>query len=393
MAKKKKEITDIDRKRRLQSIQNLHEKILKNEDVSKFPRLDQVAYILWRYPNTRNSDRTHAIQYYKTFYPEYVKDDKITFEDVYILPKMYDLQRDRAKIQNTEELFPASIRTKKKRKETESEYHQFYLSSNFKKFSYDANYYLYLDESGKNDTYFTLGGLLINSDEKKESLAALLVDIREKLNKKYQLEIKEWKYTNINGKNKDYYLELLDEFKNTNMNFTYVSAILENSGLSSNSKKNKTKELLKFVIKDCIDTLTLYTCRSSYENVVSNLYVTLDNDGAGVDILQKEQIKTEIQSAVGLESRYFSVVQDISWEDSKLEDFIQIADMYASSLNNIYSDLPADSDKAKAKKEFATKMIEMVGIETIYQSRGNNKNFEFINKCIYQEEIPEELKK
>ena len=62
MAKKKKEITDIDRKRRLQSIQNLHEKILKNEDVSKFPRLDQVAYILWRYPNTRNSDRTHAIQ-------------------------------------------------------------------------------------------------------------------------------------------------------------------------------------------------------------------------------------------------------------------------------------------------------------------------------------------
>lgn len=177
------------------------------------------------------------------------------------------------------------------------------------------------------------------------------------------------------------------------MNFTYVSAILENSGLSSNSKKNKTKELLKFVIKDCIDTLTLYTCRSSYENVVSNLYVTLDNDGAGVDILQKEQIKTEIQSAVGLESRYFSVVQDISWEDSKLEDFIQIADMYASSLNNIYSDLPADSDKAKAKKEFAIKMIEMVGIETIYQSRGNNKNFEFINKCIYQEEIPEELKK
>ena len=56
----KKKATDIVRKRRLQKIQNIHEQILKGEKLSRFSRLDKVAYILWRYPNTRNSDRTHS---------------------------------------------------------------------------------------------------------------------------------------------------------------------------------------------------------------------------------------------------------------------------------------------------------------------------------------------
>lgn len=47
MAKKKKEITSIDRKRRLQEIQEIHEKIQSKEDVSSFSRLSKVAYILW----------------------------------------------------------------------------------------------------------------------------------------------------------------------------------------------------------------------------------------------------------------------------------------------------------------------------------------------------------
>ena len=119
MAKKKKEIISIDRKRRLQEIQEIHEKIQSKEDVSSFSRLSKVAYILWQYPNTRNSDRAHAIQYYKIFYPECVKNEQITFENLYILPKMYDLQRDRATIQNTEQLFPAKQSTLKKRIEKE----------------------------------------------------------------------------------------------------------------------------------------------------------------------------------------------------------------------------------------------------------------------------------
>lgn len=392
MAKKKQEVTDIVRKRRLQEIQELHEKIIKNEDVSKISRLTKVAYILWQYPNTRNSDRTHAIQYYKIFHPEYVQNDQITFENLYNLPKMYDLQRDRATIQNTEELFPAKIEVGKKRQVRATEYQSYYKNNNPKNFINDANYYIYLDESGKNDKYFVLAGILINSNDGKKILSDKLSEIKQNLNKKYNLQINEWKYSNINHKNKNYYLELIEEIKNTGVNIAFISILVENSGLSSDSKKNKTKELLKFVVKDCLDTLTLYTCRSSYENVISRLNATLDNDGAGIDILQQEQIKMEIQTAIGTESKYFSTLENLNWEDSKNNNFVQIADLYASSLNNIFSEMPIEGENSQAKKDFANKILEQVGITSIFNSRGNSNNFEFLNKCISKEEIPEEFK-
>lgn len=388
----KKKATDIVRKRRLQKIQNIHEQILKGEKLSRFSRLDKVAYILWRYPNTRNSDRTHAIQYYKTFDPEYVEGDKITFENLYKITKMYDLQRDRATIQNTEELFPAKTEIKKKRAEKASEYKTYYVNSNPKNFINDLEYFVYLDESGKNDKYFILAGILINSEDNKTFLENKLIKLREKLNKKYNLEINEWKFSNINHNNESYYKDLIKEIKAFGINITFVSIILENNGLSGNSKRYKTKKLLKFIVKDCLDTLTLYTCRSSYEGNVSYLNVILDNDGAGLDELEKEQIKTDLEISIGVESKYFSELKYLNWEDSTNNNFIQLADLYASSLNNIFSEKEISGKNSQSKKDFAKEMIEAVGIQKAFDSRGNNTNFEFINKCIYKEDIPSEFK-
>ena len=392
MAKKKQEATDIIRKRRLQAIQELHEKIQAHEDVSNVSRLTKVAYVLWKYPNTRNSDRTHAIQYYKMFHPELVQNEQITFENLYNLPKMYDLQRDRATIQNTEELFPAKLEVGRRRMAKASEYQKFYINNNPKNYTNDAKYYIFLDESGKNNKYFVLAGILVNSDKIIKVIDDKLIEIKQKLNQKHRIQIKEWKFSNITHANKNYYLELLDEINNIGLKMVFISMLVENSGLSSESKKNKTKELLKFIIKDCMDTLTLYTCRSSYENVVSKLNATLDNDGAGIDVIQQEQIKSEIKTAIGTESRYFSVLENLNWEDSKDNNFIQIADLYASSLNNIFSEMPVEGENSKAKKEFANKTLELVGIQKIFNSRGSNGNFEFINKCLSNEDIPEEFK-
>ncbi len=392
MADTKKKATDIARKKRLQQVQELHSLILEKKDISKISRLVKVAYVLWQYPNTRNSDRTHAIQYYKLFYPEYVENEQITFENIYKIPKMYDLQRDRATIQNTEELFPPKTDINQRRQKQASEYQLYYKNKNPEIYINDANYYLYLDESGKNDKYFVLAGILINSDEKKKNLEKKLSEIKSNLNSKHNMNINEWKFTNINHKNKNYYIDLFDEIKKLGMNIVFISVIVENSGLSSESKKNKTKELLKFIVKDCLDMLTLYTCRASYENVVSNLNVTLDNDGAGIDILQQEQIKSELISSIGTESKYFTVLDDLCWKDSKDDNFIQIADMYASSLNNIFSEKPIEGENSQAKKDFAKKILADVGISSVFSSRNNDKNFEYINKCITTEDIPAEFK-
>lgn len=385
MAKKKKEITDIERKRRLQSIQEIHEKLLSNEDTSSFHRLSKVAYILWQYPNTRNSDRTHAIQYYKTFHPEYVADEQITFENLYILPKMYDLQRDRATIQNTEQLFPAKPSALKKRIEKEQEYRAFYLNNNPKPYTFAADYYLYLDESGKNDKFFVLGGVLLNSDKDKKEFITKLQGIKYNLDTKYKITNHEWKLSSITARNINYYLDLLDELKKELINLLFVSVLIENNGLGQRSKKNKSKELLKFVLHDCLSIITEYVCKSSYANVTSILNVTLDNDGAGLDILEKESVKTEMQETIDREYRYFSIIDNILWEDSKSNILVQLADLYVGSINNIFSEVAVTSENAQAKKDFAQKFLEFVGINNISDIYDKNKNIEYINKSIVKE--------
>ena len=54
--------------------------------------------------------------------------------------------------------------------------------------------------------------------------------------------------------------------------------------------------------------------------------------------------------------------------------------------------MPIEGENSQAKKDFANKILEQVGITSIFNSRGNSNNFEFLNKCISKEEIPEEFK-
>ena len=93
--------------KRLVNIQKIHDAFKQKQDVQKFSNKDKIAYILWRDSFSRNSDIYLSIQFYKKFYPEYVKEDILKLDDLFKIPKMYDIQRTRAEIQNTEGLFPA----------------------------------------------------------------------------------------------------------------------------------------------------------------------------------------------------------------------------------------------------------------------------------------------
>lgn len=95
--------------RRIMSIPKIHDAIKNKEDLSKFSNIDKITYILWRDGYTRNSDIALSIEFYKQFHSEYIQDDDaIKLEDLYNIPKMYDIQRTRADIQNTQGLFPAT---------------------------------------------------------------------------------------------------------------------------------------------------------------------------------------------------------------------------------------------------------------------------------------------
>lgn len=95
----------------------------------------QIEYCLEHFPDTRDSDTTLTIQLWKKYYPQRVKQGKdgelgIYFKDLYDLPKMYNIKRIRAKIQNEEgKWLPNSWEVAKQRKISAIQWKDYCLST------------------------------------------------------------------------------------------------------------------------------------------------------------------------------------------------------------------------------------------------------------------------
>ena len=144
--------------KRLVNIQKIHDFIKNNNATHKFSNKDKIAYILWQDICARNSDIYLSIKFYKQFFPDFVKNNIIKLNDLYKMPKMYDIQRTRAEIQNTEGLFPAKDEIKNLRTKREAEFCKYYSDKKRKTFKVFPDYFLYFDESGKTNDYFVFAG-------------------------------------------------------------------------------------------------------------------------------------------------------------------------------------------------------------------------------------------
>lgn len=378
--------------RRIMSIPKIHDAIKNKEDLSKFSNIDKITYILWRDGYTRNSDIALSIEFYKQFHSEYIQDDdSIKLEDLYSVPKMYDIQRTRANIQNTQGLFPATEEVRQARLKRAKESREHYSEQKRKTFRGLPDYYMYMDESGKNADYYVLAGILLNGKKDVESQRLRFNQLKKSLNNKHKLSIKELKFTEINRKNLDFYKDYLDEMFREGVPFAFLSIIVENKGLKRKTEQKKTKYLLEIFLKELTSVIVRSTCGSPYADEKAKLNITLDKDSDGYDAVVREKIKQELDLELKQYYKYLIALDDFKDVDSKDEIYVQIADLYASSLSNIFSGIKADSDTAKCKKEFAQLFLNNVGITKIDDSfpvrdKSKIENYtRFINKFITSE--------
>ena len=382
MGKKKKnnQISSILFYKRINEISQIKEAFDSNKKI-KSTNLSKVGYILWQYPETRNSDITLALKFYKVFYPELIKQEAISFENFYKLPKMYDIQRDRAKIQNDYKLFPASAEVQRKRHDRSEEYTKYYLKDKAEELCATAEYSLFFDESGKEEQYFILAGIVIDSlaielsEYQKQILA-----IKSNLLQKFGLTNEELKFTNIKQANYEFYKEFIDELFKLQNKPMFCSILINNQGLKKHSKLVKTEKLLEFMLMEALSPVIQKATRNSLLNSVVNLNITLDIDGKSPDMIETKEKENNLQNRLNERYKYFVNIDNLQWEDSKNNIFIQLSDLYASSLNNIFSDKPTESRTAKAKKDFAWFILSKVGIKNIDDN--DEENFIFYNKAL-----------
>ncbi|OLA95031.1 MAG: hypothetical protein BHW64_00835 [Candidatus Melainabacteria bacterium LEY3_CP_29_8] len=94
-------------------------------------------------------------------------------------------------------------------------------------------------------------------------------------------------------------------------------------------------------------------------------------------------MKQGIDSDLKQSYKYLIQLESLVDVDSKNDVLIQLSDLYASSINNVFSELPEDSETAKCKKEFAKHFLEHVGLKKITQEFSDkNSDIKFINKVI-----------
>ena len=329
--------------RRIMSIPKIHDAIKNKEDLSNFSNIDKITYILWRDGYTRNSDIALSIEFYKQFHSEYIQDDdSIKLEDLYNVPKMYDIQRTRANIQNTQGLFPATEEVQQ----------------------------------------------ALNGKKNVQSQKHRFNDLKKRLNTKHKLSIEELKFTDINKRNLDFYKDYLNEIFREGAPFTFLSIIVDNKGLKRKTEQKKTKYLLEIFLKELTSVIVRSTCGSPYADERAKLNITLDKDSDGYDAVVREKIKQELDLELKQYYKYLIALDDFKDVDSKDEIYVQIADLYASSLSNIFSGIKADSDTAKCKKEFAQLFLNNVGITKIDDSfpmrdKSKIENYtRYINKFI-----------
>ena len=363
--------------KRLHKIRELQFALDNNQDINKFDRLTKVAYTLWKKPKTRESDITLSLEYYKLFYPDYVVDEKINFKDFYIIPKMYDIQRDRATVQNDERLFRPSVETLNKRFKKQIENEERYSS-----YIYTPEYSLFLDDSGKTDNYFFIAGILVNGNDTINIFSKEIIEIKNKIAQKHNIVIKELKFNSIDKKNYKFYIEFLEQVQNLFDKVVFCSSALEVKHLKEHNKKRKPIDCIKLMLEPITFLAVRYSLKSTLTNSLSNLNIIIDENEA-IDVIGKNTIEQELQEKINHNFEYFARMNKFTTQDSKENILIQLADLYAGSLNNVFSAKEIISENAQCKRNFANKFLDIVGISKIDSEHQTDKQrIEYINKFI-----------
>ena len=159
---------------------------------------------------------------------------------------------------------------------------------------------------------------------------------------------------------------------------------MENKGLKQKTEKNKSRELLEILFKgDLASLIVRSTCSSPHGSNKAKVNITIDKDGCGYDSIEREKMRQGIEDELKKSYKYLIQLQTFSDVDSKDDIFVQLADLYASSINNVFSELPGESETAKAKKEFATYFLEKVGLTKVTKEMSkSDSKLKFINKVI-----------
>lgn len=164
--------------------------------------VQKVGWVLNTYPDTRNSDISLQLRYWKTFCPDQYDGGAMTADDLYKLPRLTSLVRARARVQNTLKLFLADTEVRKRRGTLSEEEREEAVVA---KLSSAPVYAVYADESGKTQRHLLVGSLWILQGPETLRIATKLLQWRDV--SKFRDELH---FADVDAKALPYYKQAID---------------------------------------------------------------------------------------------------------------------------------------------------------------------------------------
>lgn len=306
---------------------------------------DKVAFILNNHNEARNSDIKLAYIYWRTFEEEKLEGkEDISVETMLTLTKQITLARWRAKIQYEYKLFLADEEVQISRGKLQGQYKRDALEH--KPLNLPL-YQVFIDETGKNDEYLSVGSLWLLGYNPKLIIHSMEInEWRKRQNIEY-----EFHFSKLSKHKLDEYKDFFRLFISKFPDIGFKVIVLKSKGLAN---KNEAIVDLTFHL---LHKGILHEHDSKRAPLPRMLQVRIDDEESGSDTLKLENIKERLnsQKVAGLHLDVFEAVA------SAKNHFIQAVDLFTGAVNRKLN----FSGELNFKDEFADFIFDTLGFDIV----------------------------
>ncbi len=308
----------------------------------------KVGHILSIYPHTRNSDVELCKYYWRTFNPEiFDEDNKISPDDLHRAQPYPSIVRARAKIQNEFKLFPATQEIQEIRRGRATEQREIQL----KEKPSSPVVSVICDESGKTGTYAIVASMWCNDPKRYHEVVMKLFDWKNARSIRKEFHFNKLKKGDVANAT-EFFRQAYAEADAV----CFKAVLIERAGF----RGTNTDLFIRLHNQLCLRGIEYERDHNRIQlpreiNVVKDSEDTQDKMYVAE---LRQRLSTDLPHAFGEEVR----LAGVEATDSKLHPLIQVADLFAGSLNRALNENIAFEDQHH-KDEAAVNILGVLGVD------------------------------
>ncbi|GGA65221.1 DUF3800 domain-containing protein [Ornithinibacillus halotolerans] len=310
----------------------------------------KVAYILNKFPETRNSDIALQVQYWRTF--EGFTGNSVSTDKLFEYERLTSITRSRQKIQNEYKLYQADKPVRKWRRNLDELEREKQIANKPEM----PIIFIYADETGKQDKYVIVASIWILNERAHADVFNNLKEWRT-ANKNLENFPKEFHFKEVDNRGKDlhHYINFFDTFMGNSEMVSFKAVTVNKQKLDRMSVSDIIKNLYTQLVRTGIEH------EKSTGRISPPKQISYTKDDEGESRYQLIQIQQDLSDMLKIQHDEDFKLNSFASLPSDRFDLLQIADLFAASLNRRYN-LQPNSNNRNAKDGLTNHILNAVDL-------------------------------